>query len=140
MVARYYRDADRGLYEPAKTNPSFFEGSSIGTALVENVNALNAAKAQKVRQTGETKLKSVTACEDRPRDGPQVHASRQSRSSRSWSATTSPASTSSTAKGKSIVPASRKPTGLRLVGVVNREYPSPDGWRVEYVQPKADKC
>src|SRR6476469_8269493 len=41
MVARYYRDSDVGLYEPAKTNPSFFEGSSIGTALVDNVNVLN---------------------------------------------------------------------------------------------------
>ncbi|WP_344252368.1 hypothetical protein [Terrabacter carboxydivorans] len=139
MVARYYRDAARGLYEPAKTNPSFFEGSSSGTALVDNVNALNAAKAQKIRVTGETKLKSVQHV--------KTDLTMDLKS-------TPPAVPIVTflvcydvtgvnvvdSKGKSIVPASRKPTGLRLVGVVNREYPSPDGWRVEYVQPKADSC
>ena len=72
MVTRYYRDSDVGLYEPAKTNPSFFEGSSSGTALVDNVNALNAAKAQKIRVTGETKLKSVQHVKTdlAPRHGP----------------------------------------------------------------------
>ena len=139
MVARYYRDSDVGLYEPAKTSPSFFEGSSVGTALVENVNVLNAVKAQKVRQTGETKLRSVKhVATDLTKD---LKA-------------TPPAIPVVTflvcydvsgvdivdGKGKSVVPASRKPTGLRLVGVVNRDYPSPTGWRVEYVQPKADSC
>lgn len=59
MVSRYYRDSVVGLYDPAKTNASFFKASSVGSALVDNVNALNAAKAQKARLTGETKLKSV---------------------------------------------------------------------------------
>lgn len=139
MVSRYYRDSDVGLYEPAKTNPSFFEGSSVGTALVDSVNVLNAVKAQKLRQTGETKLRSVThVATDLTKD---LKA-------------TPPAVPVVTflvcydvsavdivdSGGKSVVPASRKPTGLRLVGVVNRDYPSPSGWRVEYVQPKADSC
>ena len=56
MVSRYYRDSVTGLYDPAKTNASFFKASSIGSALVDNVNALNAAKAQKARLTGKTQL------------------------------------------------------------------------------------
>ncbi|MER7070670.1 hypothetical protein [Terrabacter sp. NPDC000476] len=139
MVARYYRDAARGLYEPTKTSPSFFEGSSSGTALVDNVNALNAAKAQKIRVTGETKLESVQ------------HVKTDLTMDLKSTPPTVPIVTFLVCydvtgvdvvdnRGKSIVPASRKPTGLRLVGVVNRDYPSPDGWRVEYVQPKADSC
>lgn len=139
MVTKYYRDSDVGLYEPAKTNPSFFEGSSVGTALIDNVNVLNAVKAQKVRQTGNTKLKSITHV--------ATHLQKDLKA-------TPPAVPVVTflvcydvsgvdivdSAGKSVVPDSRKPTGLRLVGVVNRDYPSPTGWRVEYVQPKADSC
>ncbi|WP_256791993.1 hypothetical protein [Terrabacter sp. Ter38] len=139
MVARYYRDAARGLYEPTKTNPSFFEGSSSGTALVDNVNALNAAKAQRARVTGLTKLKSVKHV--------KTDLTMDLKS-------TPPAVPIVTflvcydvsgvnvvdSEGNSIVPASRKPTGLSLVGVANRQYPSPDGWRVDYEQPKAEKC
>lgn len=139
MVSRYYRDSVIGLYDPAKTNASFFEASSIGSALVDNVNALNAAKAQKARLTGETKLKSVQHME--------TDLSMDLKSS----PPTVPVVTFLVCydvtgvnvlddAGKSIVPASRKPTGLRLVGVVNYEFPSPDGWRVGYVQPKADRC
>ncbi|GAA2028620.1 hypothetical protein GCM10009740_17810 [Terrabacter terrae] len=139
MVSRYYRDSDLGLYEPAKTNPSFFEGSSVGTALVENVNVLSAVKAQKLRQTGETKLKSVT------------HVATDLTNDLKATPPAVPVVTFLVcydvsavdivdSRGKSVVPASRKPTGLRLVGVVNRDYPSHSGWRVEYVQAKADSC
>ncbi|WP_141845226.1 hypothetical protein [Humibacillus xanthopallidus] len=139
MVSRYYRDSVQGLYDPAKTNPSFFEASSIGSALVDNVNALNAAKAQKARLTGETKLKSVQ------------HVDTDLAKDLKASPPTVPVVTFLVCydvtgvnvldrSGKSIVPTSRKATGLRLLGVVNYEYPSPDGWRVAYVQPKADKC
>lgn len=139
MVSRYYRDSVIGLYDPAKTNASFFKASSIGSALVDNVNALNAAKAQKARLTGKTQLKSVR------------HVETDLAMDLKSSPPTVPVVTFLVcydvtgvnvvdSAGKSIVPASRKPTGLRLVGVVNYEYPSPDGWRVGYVQPKADKC
>jgi hypothetical protein len=139
MVTRYYRDSDVGLYEPAKTNPSFFEGSSVGTALVDNINVLNAVKAQKVRQTGETKLKSVT------------HVATDLTKNLKATPPAVPVVTFLVCydvsgvdivdtRGKSVVPASRKPTGLRLLGVVNRDYPSSTGWRVEYVQPKGDSC
>ena len=139
MVARFYRDADRGIFEPTKTNPSFFEGSSTGTALVENENTLNAVKAQRVHQTGETKLKWVK------------HVKTDLAIDLKSTPPTVPVVTFLVcydvsgvdivdSKGKSVVPDSRKPTGVNLVGVANREYPSPDGWRVAYVQPKDDKC
>lgn len=139
MVSRYYRDSVIGLYDPAKTNASYFKASSIGSALVDNVNALNAARAQKARLTGETKLKSVR------------HVETDLTMDLKSSPPTVPVVTFLVcydvtgvnvvdSARKSIVPASRKPTGLRLVGVVNYEYPSPDGWRVAYVQPKTDKC
>lgn len=139
MVARYYRDAARGLNEPTQTNPSFFEGSSSGTALIDNINALNAAKAQNARVTGQTKLKSVQ------------HVKTNLDMDLKSTPPTVPIVTFLVcydvtgvnvvdSKGNSIVPASRKPTGLSLVGVVNRQYPSPDGWRVDYEEPKAEKC
>lgn len=139
MVARYYRDATRGLNEPAKTNPSFFEGSSSGTALVDNVNALNAAKAQKARVTGQTELKSVQHVKtDLTMDLKATPPAVPIVTFLVCYDVTGVTVVDS--KGNSIVPASRKPTGLSLVGVVNRHYPSPDGWRVDYEEPKAEKC
>lgn len=139
MVAKYYHDSDRGLYDPSQTSEEFFKESSTGTALVENINALNSAKTQGIHLTGETKLKSVTHVKTDlakdPKSSPPTIPYVQ------FMVCYDVSSVNVVDKdGKSVVPASRKPTGLRLLGVVNYEYPNPDGWRVGYVQPKRDKC
>lgn len=139
MVAKYYKAGDEGLFAPRKTSSDFFKRAAVGSALADQQNSWIAAKGQNLRQTGRTTLKSVellkTDLTNRPKASPPNVPTVQ------FLVCYDVSKVNIVDKdGKSVVPASRRPTGFVLVGVSNYNYPSRDGWRVAYTKKKADSC
>ena len=139
MVVKFYRDGDLGLADPQKTTADFFNASAVSSALTQAQNSWIAAKGQNLHQTGETTLKSVehlkTDLTNNPKASPPNIPTVQ------FLVCYDVSKVNIVDKdGKSVVPASRKPTGLVRVGVSNYSYPSVDGWRVAYLDKKADSC
>lgn len=138
-VAKFYRGRDEAVFDPQQTTADFFNSFAVGSALVEEQNTWRAAKAQRARQVGYTEIKSVT------------HLSTDLRTDANASPPAIPTVQFLVCydvskvdildqDGKSVVPPSRKPTGLKRVGVANYHYPSTTDWLVAYSERKADSC
>jgi hypothetical protein len=139
MAVKFYRDRDLGLADPQKTTADFFKGSAVSSALTEVQNSWIAYKGQTLHATGETTLKSVEHLKTDLTNSPK--ASPPSIPTVQFMVCYDVSKVNVVDKdGKSVVPASRKPTGLVRVGVGNYSYPATDGWRVSYLDKKADSC
>ncbi len=138
MVVRYFHDRDTGLFEPTKTTPDFFKDTTISSELIARQNTLAAAQGQKIHQVGSTQLVSTTrkkiSLKNDPKASPPVIPTVEFEvcyDVRKVNIVD--------AKGKSVVPASRKPRGIMRVGVSNYAYPSPTAWRVAFTDTSQAK-
>lgn len=138
MVVRYFHDRDAGLFEPTKTNPDFFNTTTISSELTARKNTLAAAQAQKIHQVGSTQLVSTTRTRVSLKNDPK--ASPPAIPTVEFDVCYDVSKVDIVdAEGKSVVPASRKPRGIMRVGVSNYEYPRPTAWRVAFTQTSEAK-
>lgn len=138
MVVRYFQDRDAGLFEPTKTAPDFFKATTISSELIARQNTLAAAQAQRIHQVGSAQLASTRltriSLKNDLKASPPVIPTVEFEVCYDVSKVNIV-----DAKGKSVVPASRKPRGIMRVGVSNYDYPSPTAWRVAFTDASEAK-
>lgn len=138
-LREYFRVHDACMHDPTKSKPTCFDKVAVSSALEDLRNGLSASQAAHSRQIGDSKVVTVKQTKidltNKPKETPP----------------SIPTVTFSVCydvsdvnivdyKGRSLVPADRRPRGVETIGVVNYEYPDPAGWRVGFTEATSKSC
>ena len=137
VVRAYFETVPRCLADPLNTEPSCFDEVAIGSELNDSRNSLIAAKQVESTASGAVEVlsierKSVDLAMDLDVSPPVVPVV-------IFDVCSDVSQFQIVDKdGDSLVPADRKPRVRADIGVYNYEYPSPDQWRVAFIEPNED--
>lgn len=138
MVTTYFRLKDESLFNPAQFRPQDYESVAISSELTNLKNLHSAAVSQKLKQMGYTQVVSMR--------NPRVDLTNKPKATPPEVPTVQLDVCYDVTKvnivdsaGKSVVPASRAPRGVMLVGVSNYSYPTAGQWRVSFTKVQEGK-
>lgn len=138
MVTTYFRAKDESLFDPAQFQTQNYESVAISSELTNLKNLHSAAVSQRLKQRGYTQVVSVL--------NPRVDFTNKPKATPPEVPTVQFDVCYDVSKvnivdsaGVSVVPASRAPRGVMLLGISNYNYPAPGQWRVSFTEVQEGK-
>jgi hypothetical protein len=137
VLRDYFETVPRCLADPLNTEPSCFDDVAVGTELNNNRNSLIAAKQVESTASGALEVislerQSVDLTNNQEASPPIVPVV-------IFQVCTDVSQFQIVDKdGNSLVPADRAPRVRANIGVFNYEYPSPEQWRVGFIEQHED--